>query len=77
MSAPASTEPLVRDARGHSAATLYEAAQAERVEAEVASITLVAPKVVTSQVAVEPVLNGALLTALDAVRDEVFGSTTG
>jgi 4-hydroxy-4-methyl-2-oxoglutarate aldolase len=36
MSAPASTEPIVRDARGHSAATLYEAAQAERVEAEVA-----------------------------------------
>ncbi|AGL20529.1 ROK family transcriptional regulator [Actinoplanes sp. N902-109] len=51
-------------------------ALAERVEAEVASITLVAPKVVVSEVAVEPVLNGALLAALEAVRDEVFGSTT-
>ncbi|MEV6596864.1 ROK family transcriptional regulator [Actinoplanes sp. NPDC051346] len=51
-------------------------ALAERVEAEVASITLVAPKVVISEVAGEPVLHGALLTALDAVRDEVFGSTT-
>jgi hypothetical protein len=28
-------------------------------------------------VAVEPVLHGALRMALDAVRDEVFGSTTG
>ncbi|MGA5303074.1 ROK family transcriptional regulator [Nucisporomicrobium flavum] len=53
------------------------AALAQRVEAEVASITLVSPRVVISEVAVEPVLNGALLTALDAVRDEVFGSTTG
>ncbi|BCJ54539.1 hypothetical protein Asp14428_60140 [Actinoplanes sp. NBRC 14428] len=53
------------------------AALAERVEAEVASITLVTPKVVISEVAVEPILNGALLSALDAVRDEVFGSTTG
>ncbi|GAA2508306.1 ROK family transcriptional regulator [Winogradskya humida] len=52
-------------------------ALAERVQAEVASITLVAPKVVVSEVAVEPILNGALLAALDAVRDEVFGSTTG
>jgi predicted NBD/HSP70 family sugar kinase len=53
------------------------AALAERVEAEVAAITLVSPRVVTSEVAVEPVLTGALRTALDAVRDEVFGSTTG
>ncbi|MFI5931450.1 ROK family protein [Actinoplanes sp. NPDC051494] len=52
-------------------------ALASRIEAEVASITLVAPKVVVSEVAVEPILNGALLAALDAVRDEVFGSTTG
>ncbi|GGQ38564.1 ROK family transcriptional regulator [Couchioplanes azureus] len=51
-------------------------ALAERVEAEVASISLVTPKVVISEVAAEPVLHGALLTALDAVRDEVFGSTT-
>ena len=52
-------------------------ALAERVEKEVAAITLVAPKVVVSEVAVEPILNGALLTALESVRDEVFGSTTG
>ncbi|MDT5043089.1 MAG: hypothetical protein QOE51_4074 [Actinoplanes sp.] len=53
------------------------AALAERVEREVAAITLVSPHVVVSEVAVEPVLTGALRTALDAVRDEVFGSTTG
>ncbi|GLY99739.1 hypothetical protein Acsp02_69920 [Actinoplanes sp. NBRC 103695] len=50
---------------------------AGRVEREVAAITLVAPKVVPGEVAVEPVLHGAMRTALDAVRDEVFGSTTG
>ncbi len=50
-------------------------ALAERVQHEVAAITLVSPKVVVSQVADEPVLQGALRTALDAVRDEVFGST--
>jgi predicted NBD/HSP70 family sugar kinase len=50
---------------------------AERVEREVTAITLVSPRIVTSLVAVEPVLHGALRTALDAVRDEVFGSTTG
>jgi predicted NBD/HSP70 family sugar kinase len=53
------------------------AALAERVEQEVAAITLVSPRVVVSEVTVEPVLTGALRTALDAVRDEVFGSTTG
>jgi len=53
------------------------AALAERVEQEVAAITLVSPRVVVSEVAVEPVLTGALRTALDAARDEVFGSTTG
>jgi predicted NBD/HSP70 family sugar kinase len=52
-------------------------ALAERVEREVAAITLVSPKVVISEVAVEPVLHGALRMALDAVRDDVFGSTTG
>jgi 4-hydroxy-4-methyl-2-oxoglutarate aldolase len=36
VSAPTVTDPVVRDGRKHSAATLYEAAQAERVEAEVA-----------------------------------------
>jgi hypothetical protein len=50
---------------------------AERVEREVAAITLVSPKVVITEVESEPVLHGALHTALDAVRDEVFGSTTG
>jgi len=52
-------------------------ALAERVEREVAAITLVHPKVVITGVESEPVLHGALHTALDAVRDEVFGSTTG
>jgi len=53
------------------------AALADRVEREVAAITLVTPKVVITEVESEPVLHGALRTALDAVRDEVFGSTTG
>jgi predicted NBD/HSP70 family sugar kinase len=53
------------------------AALAERVEREVAAITLVTPKVMITEVESEPVLHGALHTALDAVRDEVFGSTTG
>jgi predicted NBD/HSP70 family sugar kinase len=52
-------------------------ALAERVQHEVAAITLVSPKVLTTQVEDEPVLQGALRTALDAVRDEVFGSTVG
>ncbi|MBW6438976.1 ROK family transcriptional regulator [Actinoplanes hulinensis] len=52
------------------------AALADRVEREVAAITLVSPKVVVTRVASEPVLHGALRMALDAVRDEVFGSTT-
>jgi predicted NBD/HSP70 family sugar kinase len=52
-------------------------ALADRVAQEVAAITLVSPKVVITEVAVEPVLHGALRMALDAVRDEVFGSTTG
>lgn len=50
-------------------------ALAERVQHEVAAVTLVAPRVVASQVPEEPVLAGALHTALVAVRDEVFGST--
>jgi predicted NBD/HSP70 family sugar kinase len=50
-------------------------ALAERVQHEVAAITLVAPKVVVGEVPDEPVLTGALHTALAAVRDEVFGST--
>ncbi|HEX5540827.1 MAG TPA: ROK family transcriptional regulator [Micromonospora sp.] len=50
-------------------------ALAERVQHEVAAITLVTPRVVPTAVVDEPVLQGARHTALDAVRDEVFGST--
>ena len=49
---------------------------AARVEREVAAITPVTPRVVITTVESEPVLRGALHTALDAVRDEVFDSTT-
>ena len=52
-------------------------ALAQRVQREVAAITLVSPRVVASQVSEEPVLTGALHTALATVRDEVFGSTAG
>jgi predicted NBD/HSP70 family sugar kinase len=52
-------------------------ALAQRVEHEVAAITPITPKVVSTEVASEPVLNGALLTGLDAVREEVFGSLKG
>jgi predicted NBD/HSP70 family sugar kinase len=52
-------------------------ALAERVQHEVAAITLVTPRVVVTELTDEPVLRGALRTALDAVRDEVFGSTVG
>jgi predicted NBD/HSP70 family sugar kinase len=51
------------------------AALAQRVEHEVAAITPISPRVVSTEVESEPVLNGALLTGLDAVREEVFGST--
>ncbi|MFE0590584.1 ROK family protein [Micromonospora echinospora] len=53
------------------------AALAERVQHEVAAITLVRPRVVPTGLNEEPILRGALRTALDAVRDEVFGSTVG
>ncbi|BCJ58110.1 ROK family transcriptional regulator [Micromonospora endophytica] len=53
------------------------AALAERVQHEVAAITLVRPRVVPTGLTDEPILHGALRTALDAVRDEVFGSTVG
>ncbi|SCE67389.1 ROK family transcriptional regulator [Micromonospora mirobrigensis] len=53
------------------------AALAERVQHEVAAITLVRPRVVVTGLTEEPILRGALRTALDAVRDEVFGSTVG
>jgi predicted NBD/HSP70 family sugar kinase len=50
-------------------------ALAQRVQHEVAAISLASPRVVSTDVASEPVLNGALLTGLDAVREEIFGST--
>lgn len=49
------------------------AALAQRVQHEVAAITVVSPRVVATEVESEPVLHGALLTGLDAVREEVFG----
>jgi predicted NBD/HSP70 family sugar kinase len=52
-------------------------ALAERVQHEVAAITLVSPRVVATTVAEDPVLHGALRTSLDAVRDEVFGAPVG
>jgi predicted NBD/HSP70 family sugar kinase len=52
-------------------------ALAHRVQHEVAAIAPVSPRVVVSEGPTEPVLHGALLTALDATRDEVFGSTVG
>ncbi|WP_027658906.1 ROK family transcriptional regulator [Salinispora fenicalii] len=52
------------------------AALAERVQREVAAIALVRPRVVPTGLTEEPILRGALHTALEAVRDEVFGSTT-
>src|SRR4051812_48024140 len=51
-------------------------ALAQRVQHEVAAIAPVSPRVVSTGVESEPVLNGALQTGLDAVREEVFGSTT-
>src|SRR2546423_1699595 len=48
-----------------------------RVRGGVGGAGRVWPRVVVSEVAAEPVLHGALLTALDATRDEVFGSTIG
>jgi predicted NBD/HSP70 family sugar kinase len=49
-------------------------ALAERVQLAVAAIAPVAPNVVASTVPANPVLLGALHTALEAARDEVFGS---
>ncbi|QSB15953.1 ROK family transcriptional regulator [Natronosporangium hydrolyticum] len=51
-------------------------ALAERVQHEVAAITVVSPRVVPTEVGAEPVLTGALHTALAAARDEVFGATS-
>jgi hypothetical protein len=52
-------------------------ALAQRVQHEVAAIAPVSPRVVVSEGPEEPVLLGALLTALESARDEVFGSTVG
>lgn len=52
------------------------AALAERVQREVAAIALVRPRVVPTGLTEEPILCGALHTALETARDEVFGSTT-
>lgn len=45
---------------------------ASRVQREVRELAPVAPQVVASGVAVDPVLHGAVLTALDAAREEMF-----
>jgi predicted NBD/HSP70 family sugar kinase len=50
-------------------------ALAQRVQHEVAAITVVSPRVVSTEVDADPVLQGAILTGLSAVREEVFGST--
>jgi predicted NBD/HSP70 family sugar kinase len=52
-------------------------ALAQRVQHEVAAIAPVSPRVLVSEGPTEPVLHGALVTALEAARDEVFGSTVG
>jgi len=51
-------------------------ALAQRVEHEIAAIAPVSPRVVMASGPAEPVVDGALRTALSAVRDEIFGSTT-
>jgi len=48
---------------------------ADRVATEVATIAPVAPRVVPTQVPDAPVLRGALLTAVDRAREEIFEST--
>ena len=49
------------------------AALASRVQEHVARLAPVTPRVVATGVPDEPVLQGALLTGLDAAREEVFG----
>lgn len=49
-------------------------ALASRVRDQVARLAPVSPQVVTTQVGTDPVLHGALLTALTATREEVFSS---
>ncbi len=47
---------------------------AQRVQEHVARLAPVSPRIVVTQVPGEPVLQGALLTALDETREEVFAS---
>ncbi len=47
---------------------------ARRVQEQVARLAPVSPRVVVTEVPGEPVLQGALLTALEATREEVFTS---
>jgi predicted NBD/HSP70 family sugar kinase len=47
-------------------------ALAERVRAHVATLTPISPRVVPTEVGADPVLRGALLTGLDATREELF-----
>jgi predicted NBD/HSP70 family sugar kinase len=48
---------------------------AARVQDQVARLAPVTPRVVVTRVPTDPVLQGALLTALEATREEVFTST--
>jgi predicted NBD/HSP70 family sugar kinase len=48
---------------------------AAQVAGEVAAIAPVSPRVVPTMVPTDPVLHGALITAVDAAREEVFAST--
>ena len=50
-------------------------ALAARVQDQVARLAPVSPRVVATQVGHDPVLHGALLTAVEATREEVFAST--
>jgi hypothetical protein len=45
------------------------------VQNQVARLAPVSPRVVVTGVPTDPVLQGALLTALEATREEVFTST--
>jgi predicted NBD/HSP70 family sugar kinase len=52
-------------------------ALAQRVQEQVARLAPVSPEVVATEVGADPVLHGALLTALADTREEVFTSTLG
>ena len=52
-------------------------ALADRVAAEVARICPVRPRVVPTAVAAEPVLRGALLTAVNQARTDLLASVAG